>query len=83
MVTKTPLDTCMMIMVVQPGSSIDGKYLSEAKLPGEITIALVIRGTRTHRVRGDTRLEAGDEVALSLPERMVPIAQVLFGEVRE
>jgi cell volume regulation protein A len=83
MVTKTPLDTCMMIMVVQPGSSIDGKYLSEAKLPSEITIALVIRGARTHRVRGDTRLEAGDEVALSLPERMVPIAQVLFGEVRE
>jgi cell volume regulation protein A len=83
MVTKTPLDTCMMIMVVQPGSSIDGKYLSEARLPGEITIALVIRGARTHRVRGDTRLEAGDEVALSLPERMVPIAQVLFGELGE
>jgi hypothetical protein len=34
-------------------------------------------------VRGDTRLEAGDEVALSLPERMVPIAQVLFGELGE
>ena len=83
MITKTPLDTCMMIMVVQPGSAIDGKHLSEAKLPGEITIALVIRGARTHRVRGDTRLEAGDEVAMSLPERMVPIAQVLFGELRE
>ncbi|NBX32122.1 MAG: potassium/proton antiporter [Planctomycetes bacterium] len=83
MITKTPLDTRMMIMVVQPGSAIDGKYLAEARLPGEITIALVIRGARTHRVRGDTRLEAGDEVALSLPDRMVPIAQVLFGEVRE
>ncbi|MEI6474360.1 MAG: potassium/proton antiporter [Planctomycetota bacterium] len=83
MVTKTPLDTRMMIMVVQPASLIDGKYLSEAKLPGEITIALVIRGARTLRVRGDTRFEAGDEVALSLPERLIPIAQVMFGEVQE
>jgi len=70
-------------MVVQPASLIDGKYLSEAKLPGEITIALVIRGARTLRVRGDTRFEAGDEVALSLPERLIPIAQVMFGEVQE
>lgn len=83
MVTKTPLDTRMMIMVVQPASVLDGKYLSEAKLPGEITVALVIRGARTHRVRGDTRLQAGDEVAISLPERLIPIAQVMFGEAHE
>ena len=80
MVTKTPLDTRMMMMVVQPGAPIEGKTLSEAHIPGEITVALVIRGTRTQRVRGDTRFEAGDEVAISLTERLVPVAGRLFGE---
>ena len=80
MVTKTPLDTLMMMVVVQPGAPIEGKLLIDARIPGDITVALLIRGSRTQRVRGDTRFEAGDEVAISLPERMVPIARKLFGE---
>jgi potassium/hydrogen antiporter len=80
MVTKTPLDTRMMMMVVQPGAPIEHKAVAEARIPGEITIALLVRGTRTQRVRGDTRFEAGDEVAISLPERLIPIARRMFGE---
>jgi hypothetical protein len=38
---------------------------------------------RTQRVRGDTRFEAGDEVAISLPDRLVPIARQMFGEHEE
>jgi cell volume regulation protein A len=83
MITKTPLDTRMMMMVVQPGAPIEGKTLTEARIPGEITVALVIRGARTQRVRGDTRFEAGDEVAISLTERLVPVAGRLFGEAHE
>lgn len=80
MVTKTPLDTRMMMVVVQPGAPIEGQALSEARIPGEITVAILIRGARTQRVRGDTRFEAGDEVAISLSERLIPIARQLFGE---
>lgn len=80
MVTKTPLDTHMMMVVVQPGAPIEGKTLADARIPGDITVALLIRGARTQRVRGDTSFEAGDEVAISLPDRMVPIARKLFGE---
>jgi NhaP-type Na+/H+ and K+/H+ antiporter len=80
MITKTPLDTRMMMVVVQPGAPIEGKQLAEARIPGEITVALVVRGVRTQRVRGDTRFEAGDEVAISLPDRLVPIARQMFGE---
>jgi len=80
MVTKTPLDTQMLMVVVQPGAPIEGKTLAEARIPGDITVALLVRGARTQRVRGDTRFEAGDEVAISLPERLIPIARQLFGE---
>ena len=83
MVTKTPLDTRMMMVVVQPGAPIEGRQLAEARIPGEITVALLIRGVRTQRVRGDTRFEAGDEVAISLPDRLVPIARQMFGEREE
>jgi NhaP-type Na+/H+ and K+/H+ antiporter len=83
MVTKTPLDTHMTMVVVQPGAPIEGKDLAEARIPGEITVALLIRGARTQRVRGDTRFEAGDEVAISLPDRLVPIARRMFGELHE
>jgi len=70
----------MMMMVVQPGAPIEGKTLAQANIPGEITVALLIRGARTQRVRGDTRFEVGDEVAISLTERLVPVAGRLFGE---
>lgn len=80
MVTKTPLDTRMMMLVVQPGAAVEGKYLSDAQIPGEVTVALLVRGTRTQRVRGDTRFEAGDEVAVSLPDRLVPSVRQMFGE---
>jgi|688.fasta_scaffold193393_2 cell volume regulation protein A len=83
LVTKTPLDTRMVMLVVQPGAPIEGTLLADARIPGEITVALLVRGPRTQRVRGDTRFEAGDEVALSLPERMIPVARQLFGDVHE
>jgi NhaP-type Na+/H+ and K+/H+ antiporter len=83
MVTKTPLDTRMMMVVVQRGAPVEGKDLAEARIPGEITVALLIRGGRTQRVRGDTRFEPGDEVAVSLPDRLVPIARRMFGEQHE
>ncbi len=83
MVTKTPLDTRMLMVVVQKGAPIEGKELAAARIPGEITVALLVRGTRTQRVRGDTRFEAGDEVALSLPDRLVPIARRMFGELHD
>ena len=82
-VTKTPLDTRMMMLVVQPGAPIEGRTLAEANIPGEITVALLVRGARTQRVRGDTRLEAGDEIAVSLPDRLIPVARRLFGELHD
>jgi cell volume regulation protein A len=83
LVTKTPLDTRMLMLVVQPGAPIEGKLLADARIPGEITVALLVRGSRTQRIRGDTRFEAGDEVAVSLPDRMIPVARQLFGDVHE
>ena len=83
LVTKTPLDTRMLMLVVQPGAPIEGKLLADARIPGEITVALLVRGPRTQRIRGDTRFEAGDEVAVSLPDRMIPVARQLFGDVHE
>jgi Trk K+ transport system NAD-binding subunit len=73
----------MLMLVVQPGAPIEGKLLADARIPGEITVALLVRGPRTQRIRGDTRFEAGDEVAVSLPDRMIPVARQLFGDVHE
>lgn len=82
-ITKTPLDTTLVMLVVQPGAPIAGKTLAEARIPGEVTVALLVRGAKTERVRGDTRFDVGDEVALSVPERTAPAMRALFGELDE
>ena len=79
-VTRSALDSTLTMLVVQPGSFLAGRTLAEARIPGEVTVAMLIRGTRTERIRGDTRFEVGDEVALSMPERMLPTMRTLFGE---
>lgn len=83
LVTAVPLDSSLMMFMVHPGSPIAGHTLAEAKIPGEITVAMLVRGSRTQRVRGDTRFEVGDEVALSVPDRMVSVARKIFGEDEE
>lgn len=80
LVTRSPLDATLAMLIVQPGAPIAGRTVGEAGIPGEVTIAMLIRGTRTERVRGDTRFEIGDEVALSMPEAMLPTMRALFGE---
>jgi cell volume regulation protein A len=83
LVTAEPLDASLLMFVVHPASPIAGRTLAEAKIPGEITVAMLVRGARTERVRGDTRFEVGDEVALSVPDRMVGVARRIFGEEEE
>ncbi|MBL9140236.1 MAG: cation:proton antiporter, partial [Phycisphaerae bacterium] len=83
LVTAAPLDATLMMFVVHPASPIAGKTLAEAKIPGEITVAMLVRGSRTERVRGDTTFEVGDEVALSVPDRMASVARKIFGEDEE
>jgi cell volume regulation protein A len=82
-ITKTPLDTSLMMLVVQPGAPVAGKTLAQAGIPGDVTVALLVRGSKTERVRGDTRFEVGDEVALSVPERTMAAMRALFGEDEE
>jgi cell volume regulation protein A len=79
-VTAVPLDTTLMMAMVNPGSPIAGHTLADAKLPSEVTVALLVRNGHTERVRGDTTFEVGDEVALSLPDRMTPVVRRMFGE---
>jgi cell volume regulation protein A len=79
-VTAVPLDTTLVMLMVNPGSTVAGRTLAEAKLPGEITVAILVRRGHTERVRGDTVFEVGDEVALSLPDRLTPVVRRMFGE---
>lgn len=78
-VTAQPMDAALMMMPVHPDSPVAGKTLAEAKLPGEVTVALLVRNGRAERVRGDTVFEVGDEVALAVPDRMASVVRALFG----
>ncbi len=83
LVTAAPLDATLLMFVVHSDSPIAGKTLAEAKIPAEITVALLVRGTHTERVRGDTTFQVGDEVALSVPDRMASVARKIFGHEEE
>lgn len=47
---------------VHEGSALDGKTLAEARIPHEIVIAAVLRGSETMIPRGQTRIAAGDKL---------------------
>ena len=47
-------------IVIGPGSAWEGKQVMELGLPGNVLIALVIRGTERIVARGDTLLQVGD-----------------------
>lgn len=49
---------------ITPGSNWDGKRVKDLGLPGNMLIALVIRGKERITARGDTVLEAGDVLVI-------------------
>lgn len=49
---------------IGPGSKWNGKKVMDLGLPGNMLIALVIRGKERITARGDTELQAGDRVIL-------------------
>ena len=48
-------------ITIDPGSAWEGKHVMELSLPGNVLIALVIRGSERIVARGDTLLQAGDK----------------------
>ena len=49
---------------IAPGSAWDGRRVMDLGLPGNVLIALVIRGTERIIARGDTVLQAGDKAIM-------------------
>ena len=49
---------------IAPGSNWNGKRVMDLGLPGNMLIALIIRGSEHLRVRGDTVLQVGDKAIL-------------------
>jgi len=81
-VTARPMDATLVMLPVHHDSPIAGKTLADAKLPGEVTVALLVRNGRAERVRGDTVFEVGDEVALAVPDRMLGVVHDFFGHAQ-
>jgi len=72
-------------LTVAPGSPADGQtveHLADAVADcgdaADVWVNMLVRGRALVSVRGNTRLEAGDEVLISAEERWHPHLQSLF-----
>ena len=65
-------------IVVPEDASVSGKQIREINVPAECMVAAVIRGKKFVVPRGDTTIEAGDEVVFVGPASDVKLAQDLF-----
>jgi cell volume regulation protein A len=54
-----------------PGSRMHGVYLNQLRLPNEATVSLVLRDGHSMRLSGELRLQAGDQVLIVVPERVL------------
>jgi len=73
-------------LTVAAGSRADGQtveHVAEAATgsenAAEIWVSMLVRSSAMVSVRGDTRLEAGDEALISADERWHPHLETLFG----
>jgi potassium/hydrogen antiporter len=72
-------------LIVAPGSPADGQTVehvadavTDSGDAADVWVNMLVRGRALVSVRGDTRLEAGDEVLISAEERWHPHLQSLF-----
>ena len=65
-------------VVVPEGALVSGKQIREIDVPAECVVAAVIRGKKFVVPRGDTTIEAGDEVVFVGPTAHIKSAQDLF-----
>jgi amino acid transporter/Trk K+ transport system NAD-binding subunit len=65
-------------VVVPEDALVSGKQIREIKVPAECVVAAVIRGKKFVVPRGDTIIEAGDEVVFVGPTSHIKSAQDLF-----
>jgi cell volume regulation protein A len=72
-------------LTVAPGSPADGQTVehvadavADSEDAADVWVNMLVRGRALVSVRGDTRLEAGDEVLISAEERWHPHLQSLF-----
>ncbi|MCE9619980.1 MAG: potassium/proton antiporter [Planctomycetes bacterium] len=68
MVMREETDNDINVYVITEQSPVVGKSISQIHLPPNVAIAFIVRSDgRVHIARGNTRFEAGDEVAVALP----------------
>jgi Trk K+ transport system NAD-binding subunit len=65
-------------VVVPEGALVSGKQIREIEVPAECVVAAVIRGKKFVVPRGDTSIEAGDEVVFVGPTSHIKSAQDMF-----
>ena len=65
-------------VVVPQGAAVAGRQIRAIEVPAECVVAAVIRGKKFVVPRGDTAIEAGDEVVFVGPASDVRAAQDLF-----
>ena len=65
-------------VVVPEDALVSGKQIRDIKVPAECVVAAVIRGKEFVVPRGDTIIEAGDEVVFVGPTTHIKSAQDLF-----
>ncbi len=64
---------------IAPGAEADGVLVRDLKLPSDCTLAAVIRKEDVITVRGDTRLEAGDEVLAVVASEQKAALEAILG----
>jgi trk system potassium uptake protein TrkA len=62
-----------------PGAVADGALVRDLKLPEDCTLAAVIRKEDVIAVRGDTRLQAGDEILAVIATEQKPALAAILG----
>jgi Trk K+ transport system NAD-binding subunit len=65
-------------VVVPEGALVSGKQIREIEVPAECVVAAVIRGKKFVVPRGDTSIQAGDEVVFVGPSSHIKSAQDMF-----
>jgi potassium/hydrogen antiporter len=61
-----------------PGCAAAGRLIRELELPGDVVVAMIVRGERVVPARGSTTIEPGDHVFLVVPDGSRAAADRVF-----
>lgn len=70
-------------VVVPAGARVDGKRLSDLRLPEQVTVSAVLRGGRVVTPRGGTRLQGGDVLFILAAKEQTHLVRAILAEAED